>query len=121
MIEEQIISKEHIAQTAAKNHNNNNGKENPNAQYRFGATSQSVLDDRAIVGSLTRSMCAPVSDGGSAVLLCSEEYRANLPIELQKRCIRVDTVVSSGGQYRNMNEHGVTHRAAQKCFQRNKI
>ena len=119
IIKEQVISKEHIAHTAVKNHNN--GKANPNAQYRFGATFQSVLEDRPIVEPFTRSMCAPVSDGGSAVILCSQTYKETLPMELQKRCIRVDSVVSSGGRYRDVYEEGVTQRAAQLCFQRSKF
>jgi acetyl-CoA acetyltransferase len=114
MISENIFDQNTIAQIAAKNHNN--GKENPNAQYRFGATVEGVLKDRPIIHPFTRSMCSPVSDGGSAVLLCSEKYKEQLSEELQNRCIRIDSIGVAGGRYRDMNDANVTKRAAQKCF-----
>lgn len=114
MIQENIIDQQSIALTAVKNHNN--GKQNPNAQYRFGATEEGVLNDRSVVAPFTRSMCSPVSDGGSAVLLCSEAYKEKLPLHLQQRAIRIDSIGIAGGQYRDMNDDNVTKRAAEKCF-----
>ena len=50
MIQKDIIDQQSIALTAVKNHNN--GKENPNAQYRFGATEEGVLNDRICGGTI---------------------------------------------------------------------
>ena len=58
MMQENIIDQQSIALTAVKNHNN--GKQNPNAQYRFGATEEGVLNDESVVAPFTRSMCSPV-------------------------------------------------------------
>ena len=63
-------------------------------------------------------MCSPVSDGGSAVLLCSEAYKEKLPLHLQQRAIQIDSIGIAGGQYRDMNDDNVTKRAAEKCLQK---
>ncbi len=47
------------------------GQYNPNAQYRTPFTVEQVLADKPIVYPFTRAMCAPVSDGASALILCS--------------------------------------------------
>jgi acetyl-CoA acyltransferase len=59
-----------IAAAAAKNHDHS--VHNPNAQYRAPMSIEAVLADHPIVWPLTRSMCAPMSDGAAAVLLASE-------------------------------------------------
>jgi len=58
---------QHIAAAAAKNHTN--AARNPRAQYGAATTVEQVLADKAIIWPLTRTMCAPVSDGAAALVL----------------------------------------------------
>lgn len=67
---------EQIAAGSAKNHTH--AQHNPNAQYRFPMTTEEVMNDHAVVWPLTRAMCAPISDGASAVVLVSEAGRRRL-------------------------------------------
>jgi len=64
-------TQEDFARVASNTHCH--GQHNPNAQYRTPFTVEQVLADKAIVHPFTRGMCAPVSDGASAVILCSAE------------------------------------------------
>jgi acetyl-CoA acetyltransferase len=58
-----------IAAAAAKNHANS--AHNPNAQYTQAMTVDQVLGDRPVTWPLTRAMCAPLSDGAAAAVLCA--------------------------------------------------
>ena len=107
-------TKENIAQVASKNHNNS--VHNPRAQYRFPMTTQQVLQDRDIIAPFTRSMCAPVSDGAAAVLLCSDSAFARLPPSIQKRSIQILGCAMAGGSMRDHKEVSVTFHAGQKAF-----
>jgi acetyl-CoA acetyltransferase len=51
---------------------------NPRAQLRAPTTVAEVLADRMIDAPLTRSMCAPMSNGAAAVVVVSERVRATL-------------------------------------------
>ena len=64
-------TQEDFARVAANTHCH--GQYNPNAQYRTPFTVEQVLADKPIVSPFTRAMCAPVSDGSSALVLCSEK------------------------------------------------
>lgn len=59
-----------MAAVAAKNHWHSQW--NPYAQYRTPMTVDEVLADKPIVWPLTRSMCAPMSDGAAALIVCNE-------------------------------------------------
>lgn len=63
-------TQEHFAYAAAKNHTHS--AMNPLAQYRTPMTVQEVLATPEIAWPLTRAMCAPISDGAAAAVLCSE-------------------------------------------------
>lgn len=78
---------EQIAYAAAKNHTNAVG--NPRAQYRFPMTIEEVLADRVVAEPLTRAMCAPRGDAGSAVLVCSQSYLDAQPREVRERAVLV--------------------------------
>ncbi|MBB4614300.1 thiolase family protein [Novosphingobium taihuense] len=58
-----------IAAVAAKNHYNSTM--NPDAQYRFDMSVDAVLADKPVSWPFTRSMCAPISDGAAAMILCT--------------------------------------------------
>ncbi len=58
-----------MAAAAAKNHDHS--AHNPMSQYRTPMTVDEVLADKPIVWPFTRSMCAPMSDGAAAIVLCA--------------------------------------------------
>jgi len=59
-----------LAAVAAKNHDHS--ALNPLAQYRKPMSVEAVLADPLIVWPLTRAMCAPISDGASAIVLTAD-------------------------------------------------
>ncbi len=61
-----------FARVAVKNRNN--AVHNPKAHLRSPQTVEDVLESRLIVAPLTLPMCSPTTDGGAALLLCSEAY-----------------------------------------------
>lgn len=54
--------------------NRNNAALNPIAQFTRAQTVEDVVNGRMIATPLTLSMCAPLTDGCVALLVCSEEY-----------------------------------------------
>jgi acetyl-CoA acetyltransferase len=65
-----------IAAAAAKNHAHS--VHNPLSQYRTAMDIEAVLADAPVLWPLTRAMCAPMSDGAAALVVCSEKARARL-------------------------------------------
>lgn len=63
---------EDFARVAVKNRAN--ASHNPKAHLRSPQTLEEVLGARTIVAPLTLPMCSPTTDGGAALLLCSESY-----------------------------------------------
>ncbi|WP_433413185.1 thiolase family protein [Microtetraspora malaysiensis] len=62
---------EQIAAVAAKNHNH--AADNPRAHYREPMTVEQVLGARKLSHPLTVPMCAPLTDGAAAIVVCSDE------------------------------------------------
>lgn len=75
---------EQIAAVAAKNHAH--AVDNPRAHYRKALSIDEVLAARKLSHPLTVPMCAPVTDGAAAVLVCSDEglrrLRALHPVQV---------------------------------------
>ena len=65
-----------IAAVAAKNHAHS--AHNPRSQYRNAMTVDEVLAARRVAWPLTVPMCAPISDGSAAAILCSAEHARKL-------------------------------------------
>jgi acetyl-CoA acetyltransferase len=59
-----------LAIAAAKNHHHSTM--NPLSQFQKDMTTDEVLRDKPVQWPLTRSMCAPISDGAAAVVLCTD-------------------------------------------------
>ncbi len=72
------LTREHFAMLSVKSHRN--GASNPYAQYRKEVTLEQVLNSGDVVYPMTRMMCAPIGDGGAAVILCSREKAARLGV-----------------------------------------
>jgi acetyl-CoA acetyltransferase len=62
---------EQIAEVSAKNHHHSTM--NPLAQFQQEFSVAEVLNARVIAWPLTLPMCAPISDGAAAVIVCSGE------------------------------------------------
>lgn len=89
-------TQEHIAHAASKNHTHS--ALNPLAQYRAPMNVQEVLGTPLIAWPLTRAMCAPISDGAAAAVVCSERALSRVN---RARAIRV----------RGMGVSSTVHRA----------
>ncbi|MBO6782935.1 MAG: thiolase family protein [Alphaproteobacteria bacterium] len=63
-----------IAAAAAKSHFHSTM--NPLAQYQKDFSVEDVLNDRLISWPLTRAMCAPLSDGAGALVICTDDALA---------------------------------------------
>lgn len=107
-------TQEQIAIGASKNHYH--GSLNPKAQYQFEVSVEKVLEDYTVSYPLTRSMCAPIGDGGAAAILCSEDYLASQPPEVRKRAVRVLASSLSSGKHRNIEEPSLSNYAANRAY-----
>ena len=66
---------------------------------------------------LTRSMCAPIGDGGAAAILCSEDYLKSQPPEIQKRAVKVLASAMSSGKHRDISEPSLSQWAAERAYE----
>lgn len=105
-----------IAAVAAKNHTHS--VHNPYAQYRFPMTVDEVLADRLIVWPMTRSMCAPMSDGAGALILASEETVRRLGVAARAVRIRGIGVSSSSDRDPRDYRRHLTRVAAGRAYDR---
>jgi acetyl-CoA acetyltransferase len=85
-------TQEQIAAVAAKNHQHS--VHNPLAQYQKAVSIEEVLAAPPITYPLTLPMCAPISDGAAAVILCTE---AALPRFVRSRAIELRAAVLRTG------------------------
>jgi len=104
-----------IAEVAAKNHWHS--QYNPLAQYRTPMTVEQVLADKMISWPITRSMCAPMSDGAAAIVLVSERALARLGKSTRAVRIRGIAVGSSTDRTADQYDHHITRLTADKCFE----
>jgi len=107
-------TQEQIAVGASKNHGN--GALNPKAQYRFEVPVDKVLADYEVSYPLTRSMCAPIGDGGAAAILCSENYYRGLPKPVRDRAVKVAASAMTSGKHRRIDEPSLSRFAAQRAY-----
>lgn len=103
-----------IAEVAAKNHWHS--QFNPLAQYRFPLTVEEVLADRMVSWPMTRSMCAPMSDGSGALVLCGESQLSRFHAG---RAIRVRGIGVSSSSNRGPEayQRHLTRIAAERCYE----
>ncbi|SDH53742.1 thiolase family protein [Pseudonocardia oroxyli] len=104
-----------IAAVAAKNHSHS--RFNPNAQYQVPYSIEEVLGDKSIAWPLTRSMCAPMSDGAAAAVLVSSRVMESLA--LSRRAVHVRGIGASTGSPRQPEdvEAHLTRRAADRAYE----
>ncbi len=102
-----------IAAVAAKNHHHS--VHNPRAQYRVDMSVDEVLGARMISWPLTLPMCAPISDGAAAAILCTKEALSRFP---GARPIKVCASVLASGSVREASDakHHLCRLAALKAY-----
>lgn len=105
-----------FAAVAAKNHEHS--VENPLSQYRKAFTLDEVLGAPPITYPLTLPMCAPISDGAAAAVLCTEAALKRLGTD-RSRALRVLASVMQTGSDRlpeEVDQH-CTHLAAKRAYE----
>lgn len=105
-----------FAAVAAKNHGHS--AHNPLAQYRNTYTIDEILAAPPITYPLTLPMCAPISDGAAAAIVCSEAVLARLTH--RRRAIRVLASVVATGSTRRPEDvgHHITVKASKLAYER---
>ena len=104
-----------MAAVAAKNHDHS--VHNERAQFRKSFTVDEVLEARKISWPLTLPMCSPISDGGAAAILCSEDALDRFD---KSRAVKVAASVIATGSERDpddSNSH-VTRIAARCAYEK---
>ena len=104
-----------IAAVAAKDHAHS--ALNPLSQYQNSMTIEEVLAAPNVAWPLTVPMCAPISDGASAAIVCSAETVRKLGVS---RAIRVVAADSRTGQDRAPDDypHHVTRLVSARVYER---
>ena len=106
-----------IAAVSAKNHNHS--QHNGKAQYRNPYSVVEVLAATPITYPLTLPMCAPISDGSAAAVLCTDEGLKRLGVD-QSRAIEVKASILQTGSTRTADEadQHITAKAAKRAYER---
>ena len=105
---------EQIAASAAKNHTH--AQHNPRAQYQHPMTVAEVLADKAVVGPLTRSMCAPISDGAAAAIVVNEAGLRQLSERARRRAVPILACAQAGGTWDDLGTPTAARRAADAAY-----
>ncbi|MCL4744512.1 MAG: thiolase family protein [Burkholderiaceae bacterium] len=105
-----------FAAVASKNHGHS--VENPLSQYRKAFSIDEVLSAPPITYPLTLPMCAPISDGAAAAVLCTQAGLKRLGLD-SGRAIRVLASVMQTGSDRLPEEFDkhCTHLAAKRAYE----
>lgn len=105
-----------LAHVAAKNRAH--GAKNPAAQVQAAVSVEEVLASPHVIGPFTRAMCAPLSDGAAAVLLCSKEFLARHDGRWNRPAVRLAATVLANGTRQRPDEPPVTKFAALRAYDR---
>jgi acetyl-CoA acetyltransferase len=105
-----------IAAVCAKNHQHS--VHNPWSQFRKPFTIDEVLAAPPITYPITLPMCAPLSDGAAAAIVCSEDGLKRIGAD-RSRCIRVAASVIRSFSHRRLDEPGkhVSRLAALQAYE----
>ncbi|MBM3109986.1 thiolase family protein [Pseudomonas arcuscaelestis] len=90
-----------IAAVCAKNHQHS--VHNPYSQFRKPFSIDEVLAAPPIIYPITLPMCAPLSDGAAAAILCTEEGLKRIGAD-KKRCIKISASVLRSFSNRRLDE-----------------
>ncbi len=106
-------TQEQLAVIASKNHKA--GALNPLAQYQIDMSVEDVMNDRLVAYPLTRAMCAPIGDGATAALLCSEKALSRFP---DARPVKVRaSVLASGSLQFGPDEELIGKKVSRRAYE----
>lgn len=108
-------TQEDFARVAAKNHSA--AALNPKSQYRTPMTVEQVLADKPVVFPFTRAMCAPVSDGAAAMVVCSAGGLARLGAGSRAVRVRGCALVSASARAADDFVNHIGRRAASAAYE----
>ncbi|MCP4299943.1 MAG: thiolase family protein [Gammaproteobacteria bacterium] len=102
-----------LATVAAKNHHHSTL--NPLSQYQMDMSVEDVLNDKPICWPFTRSMCAPISDGAAAALVCTESSLTEFD---RSRAIEIRGLSLASGTRREIGDYSnhIGRRAALQAY-----
>jgi acetyl-CoA acetyltransferase len=105
-----------IAAVSAKNHQHS--VHNPKAQFREPYTIDEVLASRPISYPLTLPMCAPISDGAAATVVCNSAGLARIANDGARAVqVRGSVVQTSSHRAADDYEHHLTALAAKRLYE----
>ncbi len=92
-----------IAAAASKSHFHSTM--NPLAQYRHDMSVDDILNDKLVVWPLTRAMCAPISDGAAAIVVCSADALARFGRDRAIEVMATALVSGSNRAHDDLSRH----------------
>ncbi|PKP99645.1 MAG: thiolase [Alphaproteobacteria bacterium HGW-Alphaproteobacteria-13] len=104
-----------IAAVAAKDHGHS--VHNPRSQYRKAMSVEEVLAAPTVAWPLTSPMCAPISDGAAAAIVCAADWAGRFP---DARAVRVLAAESRTGSDRAPDDYArhVTRIVAARAYEK---
>ncbi|MGZ6007193.1 MAG: thiolase family protein [Rhizomicrobium sp.] len=102
-----------IAAAASKSHYH--ATMNPLAQYRVDMSVDEILDDKLVAWPLTRAMCAPISDGAAALIVCSEDSLQRFGKDRAVEVMATALVSGSNRAHDDLSRH-LGHVAADRAY-----
>lgn len=105
-----------IAAVAAKNHQHS--VHNPLAQFRMSFSVEDVMTSPPIIYPLTLPMCAPISDGAAAAIICTKEGLSRIGGD-RSRCIKVAASVIRSATSRDIGayDRNLSRLAANQAYE----
>jgi acetyl-CoA acetyltransferase len=105
-----------IAAVSAKNHTHS--VHNPFSQFRKAFTIDEILAAPPITYPITLPMCAPLSDGSAAAIICTEAGLKRIGAD-RSRCIKVAASVLRSFTHRGLDQPqlSVGHLAANQAYE----
>jgi acetyl-CoA acetyltransferase len=108
-------TQEDFARIASKNHTA--GALNERGQYCTPMTVDQVMAEKLVVFPFTRAMCAPVSDGAAAMIVCSAAGLARLSGPDRAVRVRGCALVSAGDRAASDFDNHIGRRAATRAYE----
>lgn len=116
LMERYGITQRQLAAVASKNHGHS--VHNERSQYRKPMTIEEVLSATPITFPLTMPMCSPISDGASAVIVCTESALKRYGFDRRRAVKVLASVVRSASAREALDyDHGCTRQAARDAFE----
>ncbi len=112
------LTQRQIAAVCSKNHGHS--ADNPRSYYRKTYTIDEVLESPPITYPLTLPMCAPVTDGGAAAILCTGKALDKYGFD-KTRAVKVLSCELTGGNVGDpydVTENSMTAQCAKRSFEK---